>query len=104
MIYKFFQHRIKLLTQIISILSKKRLKQTIFLFLLLFISVFLEILSIGSIIPFVDSLLNLGRYSELAYLKDILNLLKIENENDIRFFLQLFLFFLYFCQLFLRFS
>ena len=101
MIYKFFQHRIKLLTQIINILSKKRLKQTIFLFLLLFISVFLEILSIGSIIPFVDSLLNLGRYSELAYLKDILNLLKIENENDIRFFFTVvFIFFVFLSAIF----
>ena len=101
MIHKYFLARIRILIQIFSVLSKKRRKQIFFIFLLLFISIFLEILSIGSIVPFVDSILHLGKYSELPYVLNVINFLNIEKENDIRLFFTIgFIFFVFLAAMF----
>lgn len=85
-LYNFFITKLKLILSLFDVMPNKRKKHIFFLTLVLFISIFFEILSIGIIIPFIDSLIEVEKYSKLEYFQSLFNFFEIKELNQIRLF------------------
>lgn len=72
---------------ILSFAKKKRLIQILFLFLLTFISLVFEILSVGSLIPVVDALVNSNNFEKYEFLFSTFEkFLNLNEKKGINFF------------------
>ena len=83
-------NRFKLLTRILNIIPSYRIKYLIGLLLILAISIFFDILSIGVVIPFVDSIINADTFLEKNKFFFINYFFKNVSIDDVRLILTLF--------------
>ena len=87
---------IKSLQKINSLLSKKQKLKFILLLFLLLLGMFLEILGLGILVPFLDIISNQDNQKINIYLKEIKLYFNLTNKNDIIFFFLKVLFIIYF--------
>ena len=85
----------KSIIKFISILPKNLKKRLIFLFFFMVVLAFLEILSIGSVLPVVGILTDKSFVNENEYLSHFFNLFSISNKDYYIYFALLTLLFLY---------
>ena len=83
-------NRFKLITRILNIIPSYRIKYLIGLLLILAISIFFDILSIGVVIPFVDSIINADTFLEKNKFFFINYFFKNVSIDDVRLILTLF--------------
>jgi ATP-binding cassette, subfamily B, bacterial PglK len=92
----------KLVLFISKHLKKKRKTQFIFLSILIFISSFFEVLTLGAIIPFISLLINPDILSDTSFFIFLDNILNIKNKFEIKLFILSLFVFLVVCSGILR--
>jgi ABC-type bacteriocin/lantibiotic exporter with double-glycine peptidase domain len=92
----------KLVLFISKHLKKKRKTQFIFLSILIFISSFFEVLTLGAIIPFISLLINPHILSDTSFFIFLDNILNIKNKFEIKLFILSLFVFLVVCSGILR--
>ncbi len=102
---KDFRTLIRMIKQELYIMTQKQKRLSIVLFIIVFVGSSMELLGVSAILPFVQSLLDIDGLSTKWYMKSIIRLFRLQNQQQIIFLIAVLVILVYiFKNLYLLFS